>query len=125
MATVWSEAPRRGAVARARVLVCGSAADGPGAWNEVAKLRTMVPTLREVWCVDSASGNDFFRRQIGTAACERLDLERSEDPERTAALLHTGGTTAAPKLVRLTERGMLLNAWCCGTWNGNGSAGVS
>jgi fatty-acyl-CoA synthase len=106
------------------VLVCGNASDGPGAWNEVEKLRAMVPTLREVWCVGHASGNDLFRREIGTAACERLDFERSEDPDRTAALLHTGGTTAAPKLVRLTERGMLLNAWCCGTWNGNRSADV-
>jgi len=106
------------------VLVCGTASDGPGAWNEVGKLRAMVPTLREVWCVDHASGNDLFRQQIGMAACERLAFERPEDPDRTAALLHTGGTTAAPKLVRLTERGMLLNAWCCGTWNGNRSADV-
>ncbi len=106
------------------VLVCGSASDGPGVWNEVGQLRAMVPTLREVWCVDDASGNGFFRRQIGASACGRLNFERSEDPDRTAALLHTGGTTAAPKLVRLTERGMLLNAWCCGTWNGNRSADV-
>ncbi len=97
------------------VLVCGTAADGPGAWNEVGKLRAMVPTLREVWSVD---------QQIGTAACELLDFERSDDPHRTAALLHTGGTTATPKLVQLTERGMLLNAWCCGTWNGNRPADV-
>jgi fatty-acyl-CoA synthase len=106
------------------VLVCGNASDGPGAWNEVGRLRAMVPTLREVWRVDDASGNDFFRQQIRTAACERLAFERADDPDRTAALLHTGGTTAAPKLVRLTERGMLLNAWCCGTWNGNRSAEV-
>ncbi len=106
------------------VLVCGSACDGAGAWNEVEKLRAMVPTLREVWKVDHASGNDFFRQQIGTTACAQLAFERPEDPDRTAALLHTGGTTAAPKLVRLTERGMLLNAWCCGTWNGNRSADV-
>jgi fatty-acyl-CoA synthase len=106
------------------VLVCGTASHGPGAWNEVGKLRAMVPTLREIWCVDHARGNDFFRQQIDTAACDRLTFERSDDPDRTAALLHTGGTTAAPKLVRLTERGMLLNAWCCGTWNGNRSADV-
>jgi fatty-acyl-CoA synthase len=106
------------------VLVCGSACDGAGAWNEVEKLRAMVPTLREVWKVDHVSGNDFFRHQIGTTACEQPAFERPEDPDRTAALLHTGGTTAAPKLVRLTERGMLLNAWCCGTWNGNRSADV-
>jgi fatty-acyl-CoA synthase len=97
------------------VLVCGAASDGPGAWNEVGKLRSMVPTLREVWCVDHA---------FGITGCEQLAFERPEDPYQTAALLHTGGTTAAPKLVRLTERGMLLNAWCCGTWNGNGSAEV-
>jgi fatty-acyl-CoA synthase len=108
--------------AGATVLVCGTASDGPGAWNEVGKLRSMVPTLREVWFVDRASGNDFFRRQIGGTACEPPAFERPEDPDRTAALLHTGGTTATPKLVRLTERGMLLNAWCCGTWNGCGSA---
>jgi fatty-acyl-CoA synthase len=106
------------------VLVCGNPADGPGAWNEIGKLRAMVPSLREVWCVDHASGNDFFPKQVGTVASERLEFERLEDPDRTAALLHTGGTTAAPKLVRLTQRGMLLNAWCCGTWNGNGSADV-
>jgi fatty-acyl-CoA synthase len=111
--------------ARTTVLVCGAPSDGPGAWNEVAKLRTLVPTLREVWCVDHASGNDLFRKQIDGEECERLTFERSQDPERTAALLHTGGTTAAPKLVRLTERGMLLNAWCCGTWNGNRSSDVT
>ena len=102
------------------VLVCGTAVDGPGAWNEVGKLRAMVPTLREVWCVGHASGSDSFRRQIDRAVYDRLVCERPLDPDRTAALLHTGGTTAAPKLVRLTERGKLLNAWCCGTLNGNG-----
>jgi fatty-acyl-CoA synthase len=106
------------------VLVCGTAADGPGAWNEVEKLRAMVPTLRKVWCLDHAPGHDFFRGKIRAEPCERLDFEQSRDPDRTAALLHTGGTTAAPKLVRLTERGMLLNAWCCGTWNGYESADV-
>ena len=93
------------------VLVCGSAADGPGAWNEVGKLRALVPTLREVWCVDDASGNGF-QRQIGKAAGGRLTYERAGHPAQPAALLHTGGTTAVPKLVQLTERGMLLNAWC-------------
>jgi fatty-acyl-CoA synthase len=106
--------------ARTTVLVCGTAADGPGAWNDVGKLRAMVPTLREVWCVDRASGNNSFQRQIDTAADDRLSFEHA-GPDRTTALLHTGGTTAAPKLVQLTERGMLLNAWCCATFNGNGS----
>jgi fatty-acyl-CoA synthase len=101
------------------VLVCGTAADGPGAWNDVGKLQAMVPTLREVWRVDHASGSDSFQRQIDAAARDGLTFERPADPDRTAALLHTGGTTAAPKLVRLTERAMLLNAWCCATLNGD------
>jgi len=102
------------------VLVCGTAADGPGAWNDVGKLRAMVPTLREVWYIDYASGDDSFQRQIETAASDRLSFEHA-GPDRTTTLLHTGGTTAAPKLVQLTQRGMLLNAWCCATFNGNGS----
>jgi len=101
------------------VLACGTAADGPGAWNDVARLQSMVPTLREVWRVDHASGSGSFQWQIDTAAHDGLTFERPDDPDRTAALLHTGGTTAAPKLVRLTERGMLLNAWCCATLNGD------
>ena len=106
------------------VLVCGTASHGPGAWNDVGTLRAMVPTLREVWRVDHASGNDLIQQPLGAAAGDRLAFAQPGDPDRTAALLHTGGTTATPKLVRLTERGMLLNAWCCGTWNGNGSADV-
>jgi fatty-acyl-CoA synthase len=106
------------------VLVCGDASDGPGAWNDVGKLRAMVPTLREVWCVDHASGGDSFRRQINTETHEPLAFGRPDNPDRTAALFHTGGTTAAPKLVRLTERGMLLNAWCSGTWNDSRSNAV-
>jgi fatty-acyl-CoA synthase len=102
------------------VLVCGNAADGPGVWNEIEKLRSLVPTLREVWCVDHASGGNAFQQQLDMAADECPSFPQA-DPARTAALLHTGGTTAAPKLVQLTERGMLLNAWCSGTFNGNGS----
>jgi fatty-acyl-CoA synthase len=103
------------------VLVCGNATDGAGAWNEVAKLRALVPTLREIWHVDHTGS--FFRPQDDTAV-DLPEFGRADNPERTAALLHTGGTTAAPKLVRLTERGQLLNAWCCGTWNGSRSSEV-
>jgi fatty-acyl-CoA synthase len=98
------------------VLVCGSAADGPGAWNEVASLRTLVPTLREVWSVGHASTGDF-QHQIARGADERLSFDRIEQHAHPAALLHTGGTTSTPKLVQLSERGMLLNAWCTAALN--------
>jgi fatty-acyl-CoA synthase len=105
--------------ARTTVLVCGTSAYGPGAWDEVSELRERVPTLRAVWFTDDAAGADSFRRQIELADQDRLAYEPLRDPDGTAALLHTGGTTAAPKLVRLTERAQLLNAWCCGAWNGS------
>jgi fatty-acyl-CoA synthase len=99
------------------VLVCGTAADGPGAWCEVNKLGEMVPTLRAIWFADQGSGSESFWPQIERAEHAQLTFTPEVDPDRTAALLHTGGTTAAPKLVRLSERGMLLNAWCCGAFN--------
>ena len=102
------------------VLVCGTPADGPGAWNDIAKLQAMVPTLRAVWSVEESSGAESLWGNIDVTDDHPLAFDRPGEPDRTAALLHTGGTTAAPKLVRLTERGQLLNAWCCGTWNCNG-----
>lgn len=106
------------------VLVCGTARHGAGAWNEVTQLRARVPTLRAVWYVDDSAGEQAFARQIGAAeqGCLRFAPPAGED--RAATLLHTGGTTAAPKLVQLTERGQLLNAWCCGTYNGSAPDGV-
>ena len=106
------------------VLVCGTPAQGPGAWNEIAKLRAMVPTLRAVWFADDGAGTHSLRSQIDAADHAALVFARSADPDRTVALLHTGGTTAAPKLVRLTERGQLLNAWCCGASNGSEASAV-
>jgi len=103
------------------VLICGVAADGAGAWNEVGRLRAMVPTLREVWHVDHSSCLESFRQLADAGSRGEPGIEQSPDPHRTTALLHTGGTTAVPKLVRLTERGQLLNAWCSGTWNGSGA----
>jgi fatty-acyl-CoA synthase len=99
-------------------LVCGARGSGPGAWDEVATLKASVPSLRAVWFVGEDGAANSFRRQIEMSAHDRLIFERSRDPDRTSALLHTGGTTAAPKLVRLTERGQLLGAWCCGAFDG-------
>ncbi len=102
------------------VLVCGSPAHGAGAWNEVDRLRALVPSLRAIWVVGPADSDDSVLRQVAAAPDDRLNFDRPDDPERTSTLLHTGGTTSAPKLVRLSERGQLLNAWCCGAFNGSG-----
>ncbi|MBS0580782.1 MAG: AMP-binding protein [Proteobacteria bacterium] len=100
------------------VLVCGNEVHGEGAWRRVQELRSRVPTLRAVWVIDG-SGADSFERQMALASGDRLEFEASPDATRTAVLLHTGGTTAAPKLVQQTQRGLLLNAWCSGAWQGS------
>jgi fatty-acyl-CoA synthase len=100
------------------VLVCGGEAHGDGAWKYVEELRARVPSLRAVWVVGSSEA-DSFDRQIALAANDRLEFDPSQDETRTVALLHTGGTTAAPKLVQQTQRGLLLSAWCSGTWHGS------
>lgn len=98
------------------VLLCGG-----GAWEHVAELRVRVPTLRAVWVIGEAASADSFQRQIAAAGDDRVKLQTPREETDTTALFHTGGTTAAPKLVRHTQRGQLLNAWCCGAWS-NSSA---
>jgi fatty-acyl-CoA synthase len=88
---------------------------------QLAELRSRVPTLRAVWSVDEASGVDSFDQQIKTARSDQLEFQTPHDESRTAVLMHTGGTSAAPKLVRQTQRGQLLSAWCTGAWGGSDS----
>ena len=40
-----------------------------------------------------------------------LTFEEADDPERIAALFHTGGTTGMPKIVQHTVDGTLYNGW--------------
>ena len=101
------------------VLVCGGAAR-----DQLTELRSRVPTLRTVWLVDDAAGENSFRRQVAAAGDECLQVPPPHDAEDRAALFHTGGTTAAPKLVRHTQRGQLLNAWCCGAWSDSSADAV-
>jgi fatty-acyl-CoA synthase len=97
--------------ARTTVLVCGPAAAG-----QAAELRELVPTLRAVWFTEELAGTDSFRAQIALGERHSLTFAGSPGADDTSALFHTGGTTAAPKLVRHTQRGQLLNAWCCGAF---------
>ena len=105
--------------AKTTVAVCGSASEGRAAWVDVAQLGAKVPSLRAIWYVQGEVGPDAFYRQIEHARADRLEFELKDDPDATSALLHTGGTTAAPKIVRLTQAGQLLNAWCFGACMGS------
>jgi fatty-acyl-CoA synthase len=105
--------------AEVTVLVTASAKHGAGAWSRVDEIRARVPTLRAVYVVDAdaddpgEAAHDFLRA-LATQPHGRLTFTPSSDPEADAFYLPTGGTTAAPKLVRMTHGGQLLNAWTVG-----------
>jgi fatty-acyl-CoA synthase len=104
--------------ARSTVLVTATAASGPGAWQRLAELASAVPSLRAVLVIDAAnlSGDDFLTRVRQQP--HKLTFKPDPDPDRVSGYFHTGGTTAAPKLVRHTQRGQLLNAWISGAHMG-------
>ena len=100
--------------ARSTVLVTCSSAAGQGAWNQVDELAAMVPSLKRVLVIHPPGGGDAsddFQRALAEHRGGCIDDAAGDDPDRVCAYFHTGGTTAAPKLVQHTQRGQLLNAW--------------
>jgi len=95
---------------RVTTLVVGHARHGRGAWDRLDEICTKVPTLRKVLVVDSDGAALDFATALA-ARPQGLSFLPSTDPEAEATYLPTGGTTATPKLVRMTHRGQLLMAW--------------
>jgi fatty-acyl-CoA synthase len=108
---------------RSTVLVTCTGAAGAGAWNQLDELVALVPSLRRVLVIHppgTGDDRDDFERALTDHRGERVDDTASDDPDRVCAYFHTGGTTAAPKLVQHTQRGQLLNAWISGALLGPG-----
>lgn len=110
--------------ARATVLVTGTSVFGPGCWDKLDEIRARVPTLNRVLMVDCNSDDNEFMQEVESREAGRLIFEMSTDPDRDIMYLPTGGTTGAPKLVRMTHRGQLLNSWSCGAVMGSEPEGV-
>jgi fatty-acyl-CoA synthase len=107
--------------ARSTVLVTCTSAAGPGAWNQLEELTAMVPSLNRVLVIHppgSGDARDDFTRELTEYRGGHIDDALGDDPDRVCAYFHTGGTTAAPKLVQHTQRGQLLNAWISGAFLG-------
>ncbi|MGE3884776.1 MAG: AMP-binding protein [Flavobacteriaceae bacterium] len=97
--------------ARATVLVTCTGKYGDGLWNKIADIRDAVPTLREVFILDPENGEKDFTAELGRQPGGKLKFERKYDTDTEAFYLPTGGTTAAPKLVRMTHYGQLVNCF--------------
>jgi len=92
-------------------------------WRRIAPLRDQVPTLRHVLLVGAVDRSmDFEERQRAYPAGGQNYLP--VDPAEVSVHLPTGGTTAAPKLARLTQKGLLTVAWVVGTLMGPRLDGV-
>ena len=105
--------------ARCNILVTAAAKYGSGAWEHVDEIAAAVPGLRTILVIDSSAGDDFLTA-LDSQPGDALRSPASADPDAVVVCIPTGGTTGAPKLVRLTNRGQLLNAWCFGALSVSG-----
>lgn len=89
-----------------------------------AALRSLVPTLTEVLYVDDADpASDLATR--ADAHRSGLTFAPDPDPWRDSLVMPTGGTTGAPKLVRMSQAGQLQVSWNVGGLMGNEADGVT
>jgi fatty-acyl-CoA synthase len=88
----------------------------PSVWLKIQMLRHAVPSLRAIVRVGGPpkrSDDDalHFESEIANQSGENLTFDREFRPDDIASLFHTGGTTSIPKLVRQTQRGLLMQCW--------------
>lgn len=99
--------------AGAKVLIAFGPHPAIDIWQRVRGLEGEVETLETIIQVDSGNGVDpeypIFADLL--AATDPSDFKGSSDPQRIAALFHTGGTTGSPKIVQLTHRNLVAAAW--------------
>lgn len=107
--------------AGATVLVT-TQAHGASAADRLDEIVAAVPSLRGVYLIEDEIADEPRFVQLAKAMQGQdqsaLDFEPVTDPAAEAIYLPTGGTTAAPKLARLTNLGVLLDGWMCGAIGG-------
>lgn len=97
----------------AKVLIAFGPHPAIDLWQRVRGLEHEVETLQTIIQVDSGNGTDPDYPVFGDllAKTEPTEFIDSSDPQRVAALFHTGGTTGSPKIVQLTHRNLVSAAW--------------
>jgi fatty-acyl-CoA synthase len=103
---------------RATVLVT-TQAYGRSAADRLDEIVAAVPTLRRVLLVGGNQPQREFARAIADQRSDCLTFTPVTEWSAEAMFLPTGGTTAAPKLARLTHGGMALSAWIAGAIMGS------
>ncbi|HWU23735.1 MAG TPA: AMP-binding protein [Nocardioides sp.] len=87
-------------------------------------VRAVVPTLVEVLYVDDTDPRTDLAARAAVHG-DGLAFEPDPDPWRDSLVMPTGGTTGAPKLVRMSQAGQLQVSWNVGALMGNEPDGVT
>lgn len=95
-----------------------------GVWGGLHGAIEKVPTLQRILYVDSEDSASNFAIALEAQTAGKFTFEVNNDPSAEAMCMPTGGTTAAPKLVRMTHGGQLTIAWNVGALMGSTSDGV-
>jgi fatty-acyl-CoA synthase len=103
------------AEARCRILVAPDPDLLPGFWPKVEATLALAPFVEHVLRIGGPASRDAsapsLEAELDRRPADRLTFAREIRPETTAALFHTGGTTALPKLARHTHGGLVLHAF--------------
>lgn len=95
-----------------------------GVWGGLHEAIEKVPTLQRILYVDSEDSANNFAIALEAQTAGKFTFEANNDPNAEAMCMPTGGTTAAPKLVRMTHGGQLTIAWNVGALMGSTPDGV-
>jgi fatty-acyl-CoA synthase len=90
-----------------KILVALGEFPGSEIWQKVTAIRKDLPTLKAIVRVmgpsDEKEGIFSYDEVIGRYSGEKLDSNRTIDPQDIASMYHTGGTTGTPKLAPHTH----------------------
>ncbi|OGA29166.1 MAG: hypothetical protein A3I01_16840, partial [Betaproteobacteria bacterium RIFCSPLOWO2_02_FULL_65_24] len=103
------------AAARAKVVLALGPAPGFQIWEQLESVRERIPASVRVLSVHAPGGRRLEETDFATLAArqpgDRLIFERKAKADDLAAYVHSGGTTGAPKLVKLPHRGFAFKCW--------------
>jgi fatty-acyl-CoA synthase len=100
---------------RAKMVVALGPTPGYEIWQNLQSIRSEIPDGVRILTVPGPNGETLAESDLETLAAqqtgERLLFERRFAPDGLAMLMHSGGTTGSPKLVKLTHRGISYKCW--------------
>jgi fatty-acyl-CoA synthase len=99
----------------AKIVVALGPTPGYEIWENLQSVRAEIPDGVRILTVPGPGGTALPDNDLDTLAAQqpadRLLFARNVAPEDVAALVHSGGTTGSPKLVRLTHRAVSYKCW--------------